>query len=485
MRGILDLSSQRLIRIIEILAENDDWVTYAQLSSALGTSERTIAEDLSSLRTKWGHILNIEVVKKNGIRLHHKNSASMSLVITEIFQDSVALRWIKELLFHPQEPLDFYENKTFVSRSTLLRQLPKINQFLKTRGMSIEYKNNRCEFLAENEQCLRDFSAVFLLELYGLDMEKFDLSVDLALVFNLVLSALKKQVDPLEFAFISEDDITLAYQAMFFIISLIREGQGYHVASVYPVEEELQEADLTSLQQYFPYLSMDHMRPLYESIHNHFNGWTSQEEELFVMKELTNFLKELFSEMPASPAEEQQEVLQFILKSIYFKAALRPYESSALFDRIHCFFLSFKRKNPLIYELLDTNLANLSQRVNRDLRSKIDIVAFWMCLVYPEISQNAQPRRALLIGDFGRLHSRFLAKSLSDFFNRETGEVLQFEIPNHPELITSEEVAKYDMLITTTPKLPFSHPHTILIDDYPMNHNICDIHRTFFHRHKE
>lgn len=115
------------------------------------------------------------------------------------------------------------------------------------------------------------------------------------------------------------------------------------------------------------------------------------------------------------------------------------------------------------------------------MRSKIDIVAFWMCLVYPEIAQSVQPRRALLIGDFGRLHSRFLAKSLSDFFNRETGEVLQFEIPDRPELLTPDEVAEFDLLITTTPRLQVKHPNTILIDDYPMNHNICDIHRTFFH----
>jgi M protein trans-acting positive regulator (MGA) HTH domain. len=54
MRGILDLSSQRQIRIVEILAENDDWITYAQLSSALETSERTIAEDLSFFENKMG-----------------------------------------------------------------------------------------------------------------------------------------------------------------------------------------------------------------------------------------------------------------------------------------------------------------------------------------------------------------------------------------------------------------------------------------------
>lgn len=481
MHGILDSSSQRLIKIIELLTEKDGWVTYAQLASDLKTSERTIAEDLAALRTKWGHILSLEVSKKNGIRLLHKNSASMSIVVTDIFQDSVALRWIKELLFHPGKSLDFYAKKIFVSRSTLVRQLPKINRFLQTRGLTISCKNNQWEFLGEREQCLRDFSAVFLLELYGLDMEKFDLSVNLELIFNLVLSALKNHLEPQEFAFIAEDDITLSYQTMFLLISLIREGQGYHVTSLYPVEEEFRESDLLSLQQYFPLLSMDQLRPAYESIHNHFSGWNSREEELFTIKELTDFLNRLFSEMPSSPDEEQQAALLFILKSIYFKAALRPYESSALFDRIHYFFRSFKRKNPLIYELLDRNLAVLSKKVNRDLRSKIDIVAFWMCLVYPEIAQSVQPRRALLIGDFGRLHSRFLAKSLSDFFNRETGEVLQFEIPDRPELLTPDEVAEFDLLITTTPRLQVKHPNTILIDDYPMNHNICDIHRTFFH----
>lgn len=481
MHGILDSSSQRLIKIIELLTEKDGWVTYAQLASDLETSERTMAEDLAALRTKWGHILSLEVSKKNGIRLLHKNSASMSIVVTDIFQDSVALRWIKELLFHPGKSLDFYAKKIFVSRSTLVRQLPKINRFLQTRGLTISCKNNQWEFLGEREQCLRDFSAVFLLELYGLDMEKFDLSVNLELIFNLVLSALKNHLEPQEFDFVSEDDITIAYQTMFYIISLKREEQGYHVDSSYPVERELEEDALALLKNHFPQVKADHLRPVYESIYNHFNGWDSREEEDLVTKEAKGFIDRMIAEMPVTPDKQQQEIIRFVLKSTYFKAALRPYESSALFDRIHCFLQSFKKKNPLIYTHLEENLTLFSQGVKRDMASKIDIIIFWICLVCPEISQPSKPRRALLIGDFGRLHSRFLAKSLSDFFNRETGEVLQFEIPDRPELLTPDEVAEFDLLITTTPRLQVKHPNTILIDDYPMNHNICDIHRTFFH----
>lgn len=481
MRGLLDASSQRLIRIIELLTEKDGWLTYAQLALALKTSERTVAEDLAVLRTKWGHVLNIEVSKKNGIRLLHKNSASMSIVVTDIFQESVALLWIKELLFHPGKTLEFYAKKIFVSRSTLVRQLPKINRYLKTRGVAISCKNNQWEFLGEREQSLRDFSAVFLLELYGLDMEKYDLSVNLDLLFKLILSAFKNYLKPQEFDFVSEDDITIAYHTMFFIISLIREEQGYHVDSCYPVERELEDGALALLKNHFPQVKADHLRPVYESIYNHFNGWDSREEEALVTKEVKGFVDRMIAEMPVPPDKQQQEIIGFILKSSYFKAALRPYDSSALFDRIHYFLQSFKKKNPLIYSHLEENLTRFSLEVKRDIASKIDIIIFWICLVCPEISQPSKPRRALLIGDFGRLHSRFLAKSLSDFFNRETGEVLQFEIPDRPELLTSDELAEFDLLITTTPRLQVKHPNTILIDDYPMNHNICDIHRTFFH----
>jgi hypothetical protein len=64
LRAILDASSQRIIRILEVLSAHEEWMTFADLSSIIKTSGRTIAEDISKIRKRWGQNLNIEVSKK-------------------------------------------------------------------------------------------------------------------------------------------------------------------------------------------------------------------------------------------------------------------------------------------------------------------------------------------------------------------------------------------------------------------------------------
>ncbi len=64
MRNLLDLSTQRLIRLLEALASQEDWMTTGELSSLIGASERTISEDIDVLSKRWGQYLDIETSTK-------------------------------------------------------------------------------------------------------------------------------------------------------------------------------------------------------------------------------------------------------------------------------------------------------------------------------------------------------------------------------------------------------------------------------------
>ncbi|NMA92531.1 MAG: hypothetical protein GX973_05365 [Firmicutes bacterium] len=77
------------------------------------------------------------------MRLLNQNIAAISRVFTDIFNQSVALRWPRELLFYPRETAEYYQERLYVSRSTLLRHLMVINRFLARKGMSVQCKNNR------------------------------------------------------------------------------------------------------------------------------------------------------------------------------------------------------------------------------------------------------------------------------------------------------------------------------------------------------
>lgn len=483
MRELLSPSSQRMIDILEALSAHPGWTTFADLSAAVQASERTVAEDIAYLKKHWGQILNLELSKKNGIKLQNQNTASLGLVFNDLFNESVALRWLKELLFHPQQTAGFYENKLFVSRSTLSRLLPRINRYLAGRGMSIDCRNNRYQLLGKDEHYLRDFSASFLLELYGLDLNKYDLTLDLTLIKDLILSVLTNHLQPRELDWVLDDDISLVYQIMLYLVSLVRENQGYRIISSYPVEEDICTLNWHALQQQFPHLTIDSLRPIHHCIYIQYRGWNSPEEEALVTQETAAFLERVFSAISVSLDEGKRYLLTFIAKSLYLSAKFRPFKTSALFDRVYYFSLSLKRTSPLLYQVLTESLIPFSRRLNLDMSAKTGDFLFWMCLICPELYQVAQAKTALLISDFGKPHARFLAQALTDFFTKRHSPLLRIEIAPYPDILLAPvpgfDIQGYDLLLTTIPNLPLSHRQIFLLNDYPSYNELHKIYETF------
>ena len=477
MRELLDISSQRLIIILEILLENYGWTTFANLGSAIDTSERTVAKDIVMLRQRWGHHLNIEVSKKNGVRLINQNIASMGAVFTDIFNDSLSLQWIRELLFHPSKSIEFYEDRLFTSRSTLIRLLPRINLYLAEKGMRIRCENNRYDFIGTDEQYLRDFSASFLLELYGLNLKKYDLELDLSVIKDIVLPVMTRNIQPDEFSWAVNDEISIIYQMMFYIISLVREQSGYNALSSYSAENEISAEHLDYIRQHFPGTGIQNLGPVHEYIKNQFNGWSSDEEERSVTAAVSEFCERLFSDMDHAPDQTTEKNISYIMRSVYFSVKLRPFGTSELFNRIYYFSLSLNRENPRLYKVTSNCLENLSKKIGLDVSSRLADVLFWMCLICPELTDVKKHYRAILVSDFGNAHAEFLSKKISAFFKRESSDIIKIDVCSYMDILAGKDLKCYDILITTFPGLASGHEQPILINDYPGTDDFCTIYK--------
>lgn len=475
MRNLLDAPSQRMINILETLTIHNDWITLSDLSSIVAASERTVAKDISALQKHWGESLNIEVSRKNGVLMHNQNFTCIGHVFTDLFNNSVALLWIKELLFQPNMAIEFYESKLFASRSTLLRLLSRINHSLSDKGIRIQCENNKYQLLGKDEQYLRDFSASFLLELYGLNLQKYDITIDLNIIREMIMSTMSQNLEDIELSWVVNDDVAVTYLLMFYLISLVRENQGYTVASNYPVEKEIDTEKLIYLQEQFPNITLDNLRPIHQMVFNRYCGWDSDTEKILVIQETEAFFQRIFSIIPISPDKKTKRLMRFMLESLYLTKKVRPTKTSALFDRVYYFSLSLKQTNALLYQVVEDNLKLFSQNVHLDINSNVDDALFWLCLVYPELSQYSQPKKALLITDFGMPHSKFLAKVLSDFFSRSNTSSLQIDIGHYPQSLAVAEAKNYDIIITTIPDLQIQHEKVILINDYPSDANFMRI----------
>jgi hypothetical protein len=475
LRKLLDASSQRMIKILEILLSHQGWTTLSYLSGAIKSSERTVASDISELKKNWGDKLNLEISKKSGVRLHNQNIASISLVFKDLFNDSVALHWLRELLFHPNHSIEFYENRLYVSRSTLMRLLPKINRFLHSRGMSIEHNYNRFELLGKDEQYLRDFSASFLLELYGLDPNQFDVPVNLGIIHELILTLAKKSMDEKQFLWFMKDDIAVIYQMMLYLVSLLREHQGYELSCAFPIESDFYSKYFSQLKEYFPNIEKKNLQPLHYYLHQLFNGWDTNAEKELITKESDIYLENISAVASIAPDEDTKHLLRFAIQSVYLNAKLRPISTSVLFDRILYFSRSLKQANPRLYQVAYEGLKNMSTRIDIDMSVRISDVLFWMCLTCPELCRTSHRKTALLIVDFGSPHAQFIASLISDFCNKSNIDNLEIEIATVLTLAGTTNLDNYDMMITTIPNLPVLHPHTVLINDYPSSHNLFEI----------
>lgn len=476
MRTLLDKSSQRIIQILEILVDREDWTTIKDLSFMIDASERTLSEDISTLKRRWGNYLNIELSIKNGVRIPNPNISMLGTVFISLFNESTALRLLETIFLNPREKIEFYEKKLFISRSTILRLIPKINLFLGTKEISIQCQNGQYELFSKNEQFLRQFFTGFMIELHGLTLSEeyntFDLNL-IGTLFNRII-AQHSSVD--ETRYITTENIAVIYFIMFYLVSLLRENEGYSVASDYDVSCEINEDELSYIKNYFPTITLENIRPIHEFIKLKFAGWDSEEEKIHVETEIVNFFDHIFDVIQVALEPAIKDRLYYVLKTIYFTAKLRPYPTSALFDRIYYFEKSFKKNNEALYFLIKTNLANFSSHVHVDQSERLSDILFWICLNCPELSKSPIKKTALVISDFGMQHADYLARFFSTFFNNDKVKMLKTTSAILPDALHLD-VSKYDIIITTIPNLPISHKHIILVNDYPSEENLFTLDR--------
>lgn len=466
MRKILAKSDQRRISILEILLEKDDYISINNLSKLLGASERTISEDISFLKSDYSDMLSLSISMKNGIKLENQSISNMESIFRSIFNESIALQWIKELLIHPCESIEYYEKALYVSKSTLIRNFPKINAFLKTHDMIIAIIDGKYSFTSKNEAYLRDFSASFLLELYGLNLEKLEISLDISLIAQITLRNLKHAISPENFEWVSKDDITLAYRIMFYIVSLLRENTGYHISSNYDVDNEVSFDEIASIKESFNTITKTNLSSIHEYLYNNqgaSNKVTSK--DTIVDEHINNYILKTFNRFNFILNDRLYSKIKYIIYGAYYKAKLRPYETSLLFNRIHYFSVKLRKDNPYLFDVIHEETLVLSEKLAVDLSDQIDNIIFWCVLVEPSISKVSRTRKALLFSDFGSLHNGFLRKSLEMFFDTSCYKLI-ITAANPIQAYSREDLEEYDVVLSTSSHVKISHDNICYIGDY-------------------
>ncbi|MBL1229143.1 helix-turn-helix domain-containing protein [Enterococcus sp. BWB1-3] len=154
-----DLS--RKISLLENLV-NHPQLTAKELAANIGTTERTVFNDIQSLRSDLPMGWQLEADGNNGLSLISADYATTNEVWEYFMKDSISIQLIKKLLFSKKLAVQTFVNTHGISFETLKRHTKKVNQKLKDFQLRITVSATAISLTGE-ESSIRVFYHRLLL----------------------------------------------------------------------------------------------------------------------------------------------------------------------------------------------------------------------------------------------------------------------------------------------------------------------------------
>lgn len=469
MRSVLDAPWQRQIQIIEILTKAEGWVTVSSLSKNLGVATKTINDDINVIREAWGAELNIESSFVYGIRINQASSSILLMIFSDLFNDSLSVKWIELVFYTPYKDIKYYAEKLHVSQSTLYRLRTKINNFFETYGICLNSRKSVYYFTADNEIVFRKILTTILTEVSG--------GFLLKVIEKKILISLQKRIsEGILKKYVEKYNLNSYYFAIFYYVSLVRENQGFSKEKRMVNEINVippSSVYLLSVQNDFPRVKEEQIINIEEDIMFHLEGWNSNEERKLTNKRINEFVKHLFKVLNLNYTVEQFKVFELGLNILYLEQTNFDIPILKLFNRISYFALKFKKEMPGLYKCLESQFRQLSNESDIKLIGYIDIVIYFLVTTIPEILMCNNVKKVLVISDVSKKHAHFIVERLSYNVTRKECSNELFEPVTKTE-VTMLDMENYQFIVSNC-LVNGQGLEVVLIDDYPSYKDIFQV----------
>lgn len=497
MHTLLDETDQRRIGILDVLIQQSGWITIGEIARIVGASERTIHSDLNYIKIKWNDRLQLDVSLKNGVRLGCHSAATLHEIQVDVFKQSTAFCFLHDLFLFPYQGIEFFSKRLFVSKSTLIRMIPKINAYLSTMNIEIECRGALYCLAASDEQELRKLLSALYIELNPHLTQAPDAlmnvfvpgaaePVNFARLNHIVFEMLHQSSNRAAVSLVLIDASALPQMMAFYFISLIRESQAFHIASARPLGNEISSEDIQYLIKLFPAISQESIQPIHAFLMKPFlacedNGLDPLDAEVKA------FYERVFQALHVSCPQETQEQLVQTMKILYHYALIYPTSFTGFIRRISGFISSLQACHPVLYGVFEDSLAIFSDAMKINLQPALSDLVLRSCFLFPAFGVASPARRVFVISDSGIEHARFIASNIRSIFNGECYETVQVvpvsyvdaRNPSFPSGLTKE-----DILITTAPELLRLLPNQriLLFHDFPSVENYELLHKAIYRK---
>ncbi|MEA4915050.1 MAG: hypothetical protein VB061_10810 [Christensenella sp.] len=491
MLALLDETDQRRIKLLEVLTNQAGWITIGELALAIHASERTIHSDLIYFKNQWDKQLQIDVSLKNGVQLGCHNAAMLHEIQIEIFKSALAPRLIRDVFFFPHQDAEFYTRRLFVSKSTLVRIIPKINAYLSVSKVLIERNELSYCLAASDEMELRKLLSTLYIELNPQLMQLPDLEVELPVpgvyrpvsfsrLYEIVKSMLLQSSDRDAIELVLMDTSALPQMAAFYFVSLIREYQGFHAASSRPLASEISAQDFQYLREHFPSISPENLQPIHALLMKPFLPPEDVTAESRLDMEARAYFERVFKALCVSCPDEIQNQLVQTMKILYHYVLIYPVNISGFIRRINGFIISLRGSHPKLFLAFSESLAVFNRAMQADLTASLPDLIQHSCFLFPALGMASPPRRVFIVSDSGIEHAAFIASFIRSSLNGESYETVQVTPVPYANAIEpgfAESLTSDDIFITTVPNLMQIAPNSqaILFHDFPSIENFYSL----------
>ncbi|WP_265460253.1 helix-turn-helix domain-containing protein [Enterococcus sp. HY326] len=473
MKIILSNSMTRRVLLFTCLANTFRTIPISYLAEKFHTSKQTIISDLDYLQSNWPHIIRLEVLSGEGIRLIEEDSSSILEVYQDILKDSQEYQLLEGMFLEPEHTGRYWETKLFLSTSTLYRITRRITSALREQDIFLTTKPYQLN--STNEVALRYFFRTYFYECYGSGEWPFDFDKD-------EIIHLLRQVSA-DFE-LNLNEVQLTKYSYLIAVSLIRISQGYY-------SKKKQVTNLNSL----PFLA--YMTPIHTLTQNYqFDDqklwiedflsmlfwwkepWKDEKQATLVRQAGMEFIQRLSDDVTISIDNSSNKKIQQSFVESWLKAQLYPYPRYILYNRYTFLIRPLKLRYNHFYQRMEETFSNTLIQYELDwLDTTKEEFYFYVFMLWKNLINELESRSHYMsfgiLTDLGYEHGEFLCSVLRHYlpvtakFTNMGSEYLL--------LPKSTPIPPFDIYISNyvLPNTPLEKQY--IIADIPTEKNIHDL----------
>ncbi|MFL2133557.1 M protein trans-acting positive regulator PRD domain-containing protein [Desemzia sp. FAM 24101] len=482
MREILEKYEERKLKLFETLYANEDWMPIPVLAKTLHCSEKTLKQDVLSLK----ELLAKDYLQTSyrGVCLFLPTNMSIEMVYRLILKESTHFLFLESLFHDETKSLDEMAEFLYISSSTLARTIKKINLVFEDYPLKI--LTNPCR-LEGPESTIRSFYISYFMEKCTHVDWPYP-TMDRKIFENFIVLSAKFIHTPLNFSDFERVKHWIA-------VSLIRTQKG-HYMDIKPNNLAKYIPDLTKfrfiLKPLENIMNISFQPEFIEQVFAVFltNSFAFTYDQLIKEAETDPVLKKsiaLLSDMLDSLSNQFKVPIpnkEHLLLDLYnlSKIVSRPNKHIRktpyiLFDQKEYFVRSLEKDVPTFIHSATKQIRHYQQEMDLIFsRHSIDeliytLVIHWNNLL---VALHKQRRKAklLIISTYDLEH----AKMLRDLINIQYGGDVVSELYMEPRL--SLKLLKnmdYDILISTTSIDYLLDKKVFCIQNIPTEQNLRDL----------